>query len=96
MGHSTGSQDVLHYLISNGEREGVEAAICQAPVSDREAIDDTIKSYIPLARKMIDEGRQEEAMPREACKWFATPITAYRFFSLFAEGLVITTFIYFF
>ncbi|TIB87899.1 hypothetical protein E3Q19_03469 [Wallemia mellicola] len=86
MGHSTGSQDVLHYLISNGEREGVEAAICQAPVSDREAIDDTIKSYIPLARKMIDEGRQEEAMPREACKWFATPITAYRFFSLFAEG----------
>ncbi|RAL15523.1 uncharacterized protein BO97DRAFT_421639 [Aspergillus homomorphus CBS 101889] len=51
MGHSTGSQDVLHYLYSsskgdgsgegglgNGHRPAVDGAIMQAPVSDREAL----------------------------------------------------------
>ncbi|KAF3491533.1 dolichol-phosphate mannosyltransferase [Arthroderma uncinatum] len=40
MGHSTGSQDVLHYLYSqppNQTRPAVDGAILQAPVSDREA-----------------------------------------------------------
>ncbi|EEP82505.1 conserved hypothetical protein [Uncinocarpus reesii 1704] len=38
MGHSTGSQDVLHYLysVSAPDRPQVEGAILQAPVSDRE------------------------------------------------------------
>ncbi|RHZ67504.1 uncharacterized protein CDV56_107010 [Aspergillus thermomutatus] len=43
MGHSTGSQDVLHYLYSispQGDRDWpvVDGAILQAPVSDREAM----------------------------------------------------------
>ncbi|KAF7169179.1 hypothetical protein CNMCM5623_001953 [Aspergillus felis] len=38
MGHSTGSQDVLHYLYTQGNRPVVDGAIMQAPVSDREAL----------------------------------------------------------
>lgn len=40
MGHSTGSQDVLHYLYrkSEQERPPVDGAILQAAVSDREAL----------------------------------------------------------
>jgi pimeloyl-ACP methyl ester carboxylesterase len=39
IGHSTGSQDVLHYLYDgSAERPGVEGAILQAPVSDREGL----------------------------------------------------------
>ncbi|EOR03513.1 hypothetical protein E3P92_03887 [Wallemia ichthyophaga] len=86
MGHSTGSQDVVHYLTADGQRERVDGCIAQAPVSDREGIDDGIRSHIPLALQMMKEGRADEAMPRDSCSWFATPITAYRFHSLFAEG----------
>jgi hypothetical protein len=38
MGSSTGSQDVLHYLYTQGDRPVVDGAILQAPVSDREAM----------------------------------------------------------
>ncbi|KAL2423786.1 hypothetical protein ABEF95_007803 [Exophiala dermatitidis] len=43
MGHSTGCQDLLHYLVSpiktsNGDRPTISGAIFQAPVSDREAL----------------------------------------------------------
>lgn len=39
MGHSTGSQDVLHYLYyGSTERPVVDGAILQAPVSDREGL----------------------------------------------------------
>ncbi len=40
MGHSTGSQDVLHYLYhgKDVERPTVDGAILQAPVSDRESL----------------------------------------------------------
>jgi hypothetical protein len=50
MGHSTGSQDVLHYLYSSVEDDGegssrpaVDGAILQAAVSDREAMQATIE-----------------------------------------------------
>ncbi|KAL2393998.1 hypothetical protein ABEF93_001842 [Exophiala dermatitidis] len=43
MGHSTGCQDLLHYLVSpiktsSGDRPTISGAIFQAPVSDREAL----------------------------------------------------------
>lgn len=51
MGHSTGSQDVLHYLYSPNplhstglKRPPVDGAILQAPVSDREYTLSTLKS----------------------------------------------------
>lgn len=43
MGHSTGCQDVLHYLCSPGSRQSISGAIMQAPVSDREAILDEVQ-----------------------------------------------------
>ncbi|KAL1958272.1 hypothetical protein VTO42DRAFT_4780 [Malbranchea cinnamomea] len=51
MGHSTGSQDVLHYLhssnplpsVPHSKRPLVDGAILQAPVSDREALLDVVR-----------------------------------------------------
>lgn len=62
MGHSTGSQDVLHYLYAPNplsedpsftagldpvSRPAVDGAILQSPVSDREALLSTLKSGEP-------------------------------------------------
>ena len=51
MGHSTGSQDVLHYLSCGNSpadelerRTAIDGAILQAPVSDRQAIQLILKS----------------------------------------------------
>lgn len=52
MGHSTGSQDVLHYLHSPNplpstpgqKRPRIDGAILQSPVSDRQALLNTIKA----------------------------------------------------
>lgn len=66
MGHSTGSQDVMHYITSpKGARCNVDGAILQAPVSDREAMHMIIKDnptiapaydeLVTLARKDVSE-----------------------------------------
>jgi hypothetical protein len=70
MGHSTGSQDVLHYLYSSADsaddagqtsvRPIVEGAILQAAVSDREAM-----------RNVLEEGSSRQT-PEEAQRTFAT------------------------
>jgi len=70
MGHSTGSQDVLHYLYSSAKsakdenesslRPAVDGAIMQAAVSDREAM-----------RNVLEEGSSRQT-PEEAQKTFAT------------------------
>ena len=45
MGHSTGSQDVLHYLYHGPEeRPCIDGAILQAPVSDREGLGMALKA----------------------------------------------------
>ncbi|KAK5408597.1 hypothetical protein LTR06_007440 [Exophiala xenobiotica] len=44
MGHSTGCQDVLHYLCSSASQPTISGAIMQAPVSDREAILEEIQA----------------------------------------------------
>ncbi|KAL8515364.1 hypothetical protein ACS0TY_014174 [Phlomoides rotata] len=85
LGHSTGCQDIVHYLRSNAAcSRAVRAAILQAPVSDREymATFPETASMIELASMMIREGREAELMPRKANS--DTPITAYRYHSLFA------------
>ncbi|KAG8373032.1 hypothetical protein BUALT_Bualt12G0128700 [Buddleja alternifolia] len=85
LGHSTGCQDIVHYLRTNAAcSRAVRAAILQAPVSDREykaTLPDTA-SMIDLASTMISEGRGSELMPREANP--DSPITAYRYHSLCA------------
>lgn len=55
MGHSTGSQDVLHYLyFGSAEQPAVDGAILQAPVSDREG----------LGMVLQTEGENEEDQAR--------------------------------
>ncbi|KAJ7980125.1 UPF0613 protein PB24D3.06c-like [Quillaja saponaria] len=85
LGHSTGCQDVVHYMRTNAAcSRAVRAAILQAPVSDREyrsTLPETA-AMIDLASTMISEGRGSELMPREADP--CSPMTAYRYHSLCA------------
>ncbi|KAH7573710.1 hypothetical protein JRO89_XS03G0196300 [Xanthoceras sorbifolium] len=79
LGHSTGCQDVVHYISTNAAcSRAVRSAILQAPVSDREyrATLPETAAMIDLASEMIKEGRKSEIMPREADP--CAPITAYR------------------
>ncbi|KAK2646905.1 hypothetical protein Ddye_022100 [Dipteronia dyeriana] len=83
LGHSTGCQDIVHYMRTNAAcSRAVRAAILQAPVSDREykATLPETAAMIDLASEMIKEGRKSEIMPREADPF--APITAYRYHSL--------------
>lgn len=85
LGHSTGCQDIVHYMRTNAAcSRAVRAAILQAPVSDREyrATLPETASMIDLASTMIAEGQSSELMPKEADP--SAPITAYRYHSLCA------------
>lgn len=68
LGHSTGSQDVLHYLISDGERPKVDGGILQGAVSDREGMVMLMppKEYdtiVKIAQEYIDNGRGDDCLP---------------------------------
>ncbi|OAY27875.1 UPF0613 protein PB24D3.06c [Manihot esculenta] len=85
LGHSTGCQDIVHYMRTNAPCSlAVRAAILQAPVSDREyrAMLPETAAMIDLASTMIAEGHGSKLMPREADS--SSPITAYRYHSLCA------------
>lgn len=68
----------------------VDALILQAPVADRgalgidlgqEALDESVK----IAKVLIDMGKGEERMPKDRIPhWFATPISAQRWYALAA------------
>ncbi|TYH73883.1 hypothetical protein ES332_D05G359600v1 [Gossypium tomentosum] len=84
LGHSTGCQDIVHYMRTNAAcSRAVRAAILQAPVSDREyrATLPETAAMIDLATSMIKEGLGSDLMPKEADP---SPITAYRYNSLCA------------
>lgn len=85
LGHSTGCQDIVHYMCTNAAcSRAVRAAIFQAPVSDREykATLPETAAMIDLAASMIKDGRGSELMPKDADP--SAPITAYRYNSLCA------------
>ncbi|KAF2122909.1 hypothetical protein BDV96DRAFT_10342 [Lophiotrema nucula] len=108
MGHSTGCQDIMEYLIgpnnakSSEEKDGrekIDAAILQGGLSDREAFGDyceqnnttaQLEKYVKLAGDMVKEGRGQNLMPQSpdnpVLELFGSPVTAYRFYSLLAEG----------
>ncbi|GMK58736.1 hypothetical protein CspeluHIS016_0601780 [Cutaneotrichosporon spelunceum] len=87
MGHSTGSQDVLHLLTTLG---GAEGGIMQAPVSDREhlSVDPTTKAwtdFLPAATVMVEEGRGKELVPGFD-KVGGMHMSAYRLWSLMSPS----------
>ncbi|KAI1933607.1 hypothetical protein LOZ58_000438 [Ophidiomyces ophidiicola] len=82
MGHSTGSQDVLHYLYSldstgESKRPNVDGAILQAPVSDREHFLQLLKDgdttsmptfneLVNLAKKNVASGSNNTILPLDS------------------------------
>lgn len=94
LGHSTGCQDVVHFLATGRFASCIKGIVLQAPVSDREAVPLTctsgghtlseISKFKELATSMVADGRGEEVMPRQASLLIGPPhpITAYRFHSL--------------
>ena len=89
-GHSTGSQDTIHYLLSQGET--VDAGILQASVSDREGFSQFTDRKVwdalnAEAKELVDEGEKDEILPLKFAKVMAgTPISAYRWCSLAIPG----------
>jgi pimeloyl-ACP methyl ester carboxylesterase len=91
MGHSTGCQDAMEYVTGPGHenRPRIDGAILQAPVSDREALANTMpaesrESYIKLAKEWMESGRSNDVLPVSLIgkDFMRTPTTAYRFLSL--------------
>ena len=86
MGHSTGSQDVMLYMLKHGGT--IDAGILQGSCSDREAapIDvptDVLEALNDEASKLKDAGKDDELLPSKFSKIVAgTPISVYRWCSI--------------
>ena len=81
-----GCQDSYRHNKYGKMNESVLGYILQAPVSDREVMEKHLpdyEKYINEAKKMIDEGKSQDFMPRSAND---IPCTAERFYSLGAIG----------
>ncbi|SCU82670.1 LADA_0C07162g1_1 [Lachancea dasiensis] len=89
-GHSTGSQDTMHYLLNYGET--VEGGIMQGSASDREGFSQSVdpgewERLNARAKALVDRGQGAEILPYEYAKiMMGTPITAYRWCSLALPG----------
>lgn len=91
MGHSTGCQDIMHYLTGPGHeaRPAIDGGIIQAPASDRESINmlicpETLRETCKVAKAMMDSGDGEEIVPSKIKDGFLdpAPISARRWLSL--------------
>ncbi|KAF6822813.1 hypothetical protein CPLU01_11780 [Colletotrichum plurivorum] len=93
LGASTGCQDCLLYS-SQDQTKGapVNGYVLLSPVSDRQAAGllmspEEYEASVKHAQGMISEGKENEAMPTSLIPFiFTSPITAYRWNSLGAEG----------
>eukprot|EP00560_Eucampia_antarctica_P002745 CAMPEP_0197834650 /NCGR_PEP_ID=MMETSP1437-20131217/23192_1 /TAXON_ID=49252 ORGANISM="Eucampia antarctica, Strain CCMP1452" /NCGR_SAMPLE_ID=MMETSP1437 /ASSEMBLY_ACC=CAM_ASM_001096 /LENGTH=333 /DNA_ID=CAMNT_0043439511 /DNA_START=19 /DNA_END=1021 /DNA_ORIENTATION=- len=83
VGHSTGCQNSIHFLKHGHPHllQKTKVVALQAPVSDREGamLEPGYKENIKQAQMLVESGKAEEMMPRDA---FWAPITAQRFISL--------------
>ncbi|CAD6570717.1 MAG: hypothetical protein ASARMPREDX12_003831 [Alectoria sarmentosa] len=93
LGHSTGSQQIMHYSIHPGSRPEIDGAIFQASVSDREALatflsSDDYQSTCAIAQSYISEGRGEDILPFKATisSFQTAPCSARRWMSLASPG----------
>ncbi|KAF9739586.1 hypothetical protein PMIN06_006970 [Paraphaeosphaeria minitans] len=101
MGHSTGCQDVMEYVVgaSCSSRPTIQGAILQAAVSDREgwgaivagdeALEKSLEDTIALATSYVSRGDADAILPKKGNKvleMFDIPCTAYRAHSLLVEG----------
>ncbi|CAN9160300.1 unnamed protein product [Alternaria alternata] len=100
MGHSTGCQDIMEYMLGKGHegREPLDGVILQGGVSDREAWEDYYKEgdkrkeleeAIRKSKELIDMGKAKEILSPESNAVFKDmggPLNAYRAYSLLAKG----------
>ena len=97
LGHSTGCQDAMHYLSSEGatSRPRIDGAILQAPVSDRDALSrlgdmsEEIGEAEALAREWVEEGKGDDVLPSEHTMYVfgqGSVVSAKRFLSLTSPG----------
>ncbi len=95
LGHSTGSQQAMHYSIHPGStsRPKIDGAIFQASASDREVLasllsSDEYQATCAVAQAYISEGRGEDVLPLKMTASFfqTTPLSARRFLSLASPG----------
>ena len=93
LGHSTGSQQVMHYSIHPGSRPTIDGVIFQASVSDREALagllsSDDYHATCAIAQSYISEGRGEDILPFMVTSSFfqTAPLSARRWISLASPG----------
>ena len=94
MGHSTGCQDIMHYLLSPMKddklpRPHLAGGIMQAGCSDREAFGllmskDVYDASVHVAQLYVSEGRGEDVLPAHALggSFPGVPICARRWLSL--------------
>ncbi len=87
VGHSTGCQDIVHFLRQGRRRADIAAAVLQAPVSDREAMcmefgEEAIAAANAAAREMCAKGGGINLMPRSTPGTFGAPVSAARYASL--------------
>lgn len=90
LGHSTGSQQAMHYSIQPGSpRPQIDGVIFQASVSDRETLasllsSDDYQSTCAVAQSYISEGRGEDILPFKltTSSFQTTPVSAKRWISL--------------
>lgn len=89
-GRSTGSQDVMHYLMRFPST--VDAGILDAPVSDREIFGATLDPQLlsrltETAVQLVKAGKGDQLLTPEHCKAvFNAPLNAYRWCSLIVPG----------
>lgn len=92
LGHSTGSQDVIHYLVSDGQRPKIDGGILQSGISDREAVTmamstSTLDHSVRVAQNCIDEGRGGDCLASSIiAPIFPGPVSAKRWMSLMSPG----------
>lgn len=90
MGHSTGSQDTIHYLLN--DNVDIDGGIMQGSVSDREMFNSTISKSVMKrlnthALKLIEKNQGKQLLTSEYSSYlWNTPITAYRWCSLMLPG----------
>ncbi|KAF2087418.1 DUF1749-domain-containing protein [Saccharata proteae CBS 121410] len=90
MGHSTGCQDCMEYVVGPGsaDRPPVDGIVLQAPVSDREALaealpGDLLGRSIELARDWCRAGKGDDVLPRAATRHvLGSHVSAKRWLSL--------------
>ncbi|MCJ1282635.1 hypothetical protein MMC26_001960 [Xylographa opegraphella] len=93
IGHSTGCQDIMHYLLSplgktEAPRPQLAGGILQAGVSDRESMvmllpEELYNSSVRLAQSYVNEGRAKDVLPMSATGNFMNvPISARRWLAL--------------